>query len=204
MSVEVDLSDLQVLNPFRIGGVGGDIGLDLELGGVEGGVPLAVNFGLTGVNPFGVNLGPLDITLRPLDITLRPLTVDLGLNDINLDIGSEPNKPLVVDLGLDNVKIDLGLDNIKVDLGLDNINACLSLAVTELPRVRVHMPTKSEFGFNLFGKPIFSFTFKGDAMVATEDNPPRVFLQPEEGAPPTHDDSEVAYTVTLGDESDET
>ena len=180
------------------------ITLDLELGGVEGGVPLELNFGLTGVNPLGVNLGPLDITLRPLDITLRPLTVNLGLDNINLDIGSEPNKPLVVDLGLDNVKVDLGLDNIKVDLGLDNINACLSLAVTEVPRVRVHMPTKSEFGFNLFGKPIFSFTFKGDAMVATEDNPPRVFFQSEEDAPLPDRGDDVAYTVTLDDESDET
>ena len=213
--VSVDLSDIGVTLGLDLGSdpnrplaveIGGPMNTPLELlvGGPEN-LPVVVNLGL--------NLAAGG--------TGTPLVADLGLSNVVADLGLDN---IVADLGLDNVNVavggtgtplvvDLGLDNIKVDLGLDNINACLSLAIKEIPSVRVHLPAKSEFGFSLFGVSVFNFTFKGDTMLITEDNPPRMFLHPEETAPPSayHSnfassevDSDVAYTVTLREEADET
>jgi hypothetical protein len=83
------------------------------------------------------------------------------------------------------ISLDLNLHPLKIDLGLDNINVCLSLAVTEFPRMRVHLPTKYEFGFGLFGLPVINFSVRGETSLITEDNPPRVFqtVQPEPSQP---------------------
>jgi hypothetical protein len=129
----------------------------------------------------------------------QPITIDAGLEDIGIGITGNAFKPVAIDLGLDDVNVhlddlnlaltlkgdpknpiavDLGLDNVKIDLGLDNINVCLSLGLTEIPRIRLHLPTKYEFGFSLFGLKIFNFIFAGETMLVTEDNPPRLFQRP--------------------------
>ena len=144
-----------------------------------------------------------------LDLT-GDLDIDAGLDDINLSVTGSTTQPLSIDLGLDNIKANLGLDNVKVDLGLDdvnvdlgldNVNVCLSLAVTQVPRVKVHVPTKWEFGFCLFGKPILAYTFAGETMFATEDNPPRIFRQPDSGKrDASSSTSEGDFRVVLNDD----
>lgn len=139
---------------------------------------------------------PDDITLHvvPLNITgglnlglNGTMVVDAGLDDIQLKATGDPTRPIALDLGLDNIhlKLDpltiklepirLTLDPVKVDLGLDNVNVCLSLALTQLPRMQVHLPTRYDFGFTVLGVPIVNFGICGETSLVTEDNPPRIF-----------------------------
>ena len=218
----IELEGLEDVN-VEIGGIPNrplDVDLGLEVGGME--TPVGLEFG-GGESPIDVDLG-----LEVGGIPDQPLDVDLGLEvggtetPVGLEFGGGEN-PIVIDVGLDDINlevgggenpiaVDLGLDDINVDLGLDNINVCLSLALTEIPSARVHLPAKYEFGFNLFGVSIFNFNFKGDTALITEDNPPRIFHQPEELAPPMQGSSDlpysaggsdIAYTVKLNEEADE-
>lgn len=152
---------------------------------------------------------PIDIHLDDIKLNLtgdptRPIGAD-----IVLDLTGDPAKPITVDLGLKDVNVDLNLTGnrnqpITVDLGLDNVNVCLSLALTQLPRARIHVPTKYEFGLCLFGFRVFNFNIAGETMVVMEDNPPRIFCQPSVPGTatlhPTHGDT--AFRVSLG-EADE-
>ena len=109
--------------------------------------------------------GTVDVNLQ-LEGPDAVLTIDAGLNDINADIG------------LSDVNVDLGLDNVKVDIGLDDVNACISIAIKEVPPLRVQVPTNYDLGFRLFGIPIFGFSLCGKTMILTEDNPTRFFRKP--------------------------
>jgi hypothetical protein len=145
-------------------------------------------------SPLTVDAGLDDINVALVGDANKPVAFDLGLDDVNVDLGliGNPDQPVTIDLGLDDVNvelglignpdqpvtIDLGLDDVNVDLGLDNVNVCLSLALTEIPRVRLHLPTKYDFGVCLFGLKIVNFSFAGESMLVTEDNPPRVFHSP--------------------------
>ncbi len=103
----------------------------------------------------------------------QPLTIDAGLDDVNVGLTGNRDQPVTIDLGLDHIKI--AVEPLKVDMGLDDINVCLGLALTQIPRVRIHVPTRYEFGLNLFSVPIFNFMIGGETMLVTEDNPPRLF-----------------------------
>jgi hypothetical protein len=172
-----------------------DIGISV---GSPSGQPLTVDVGLTGsaANPItaGVTLGspaglPLGVSVtgnaaEPVTVGVtvgspigEPLGVSLTGNaaepiTVNLTLGSPPGEPL-----------DIKIEPLKIDLGLDNINVCLSLALTQLPSMRVHMPKKYEYGFSLFGVPILGFRICGESSFVTEDNRPRVFhrAEPEAG-----------------------
>ncbi len=121
--------------------------------------------------PNSFKLDPVNIT-GGLDVDLKlegpdgVLNIDLGLNDIKAD------------LGLNDIKADLGLDNVKVDLGLDKVNACVSLAIKEVPPLRIQIPNNYKMGFEFLGIPIFAFTLCGKTMLLTEDNPTRFFREP--------------------------
>lgn len=142
----------------------------------------------------------------------RPLFVDAGLDDVNVALTGNPAEPVTLDLGLDDIKVSLAGDPakpVRLDLGLDKI--CVKLALTEIPRVQVHIPTKYDFGFCLFGIPIFNFTLAGETMFVTQENPPRIFHSPAKRPPPARghtgaDSTESAETtstevrIRLGDE----
>ena len=153
---------------------------------------------------------------QPIDIHLDD--IKLGLTgdpnkpigaDVVLDLTGDPTKPITVDLGLDDVNVDLSLTGkrdqpITVDLGLDNVNVCLSLALTQLPRARIHVPTKYEFGLCLFGLRIFDFNIAGETMLILEDNPPRIIHQP---SPPStnklrQQSGDAAFRVTLAQDDE--
>ena len=147
--------EFKIPQPFRVTLAGGlDVGLD----------NVNVDMGLDNVN---------------VDMGLDNINVDMGLDNINADLGLDAINA-TVDAGLDkiNAKIDAGLDNIKLDMGLNNINACLNFGIKEIPSVRVHLPTKYEFGIKVIGLKIFSFFINGKSMLVTEDNPVKVFHKP--------------------------
>jgi len=76
-------------------------------------------------------------------------------------------------------------------------------ALTEIPRVRVHLPTRHDFGFSLFGIRIFNFTINSELMLETQDNPPRIFHQPVPHEPPRQPPqgpTDFAFKVALGEE----
>jgi hypothetical protein len=143
------------------------ITLDLGLGDI--------GISLLGSASSPITLGPVTLDLQPL--TVNPVTLNLGLT-------GNPSEPVAVELGM-NVHVDpldlklepltITLTPLKIDLGLDNINVCLSLAVTQFPRMRLHMPKQYDYGFGLFGVPIVNFSICGESSFITEDNPPRVF-----------------------------
>jgi len=149
---------------------------------------------VSGINipqEYTIHLNPVNLT-GGVGLTLGgSVILDAGLDDIHVSATGDPNHPIAIDLGLDNIhiKVDplrltldplrITLDPMKVDLGLDHVNVCLSLAVTEFPRMRVHVPTRYDFGFSLFGIPVMKFTAGGETVVVTQDNPPRLFQQAE-------------------------
>lgn len=148
-------------------GIPDDIKLHIVPLNITGGLGIGLSGGLivdAGLNDINIGLDPLDIKLEPLDIKLEPLDIKIE----PLDIKIEPLK--------------ITLDPIKVDLGLDNINVCLSLALTQLPRMQLHFPTKYDFGFSMFGCQVLGFSICGESSFITEDNPPRVFrkVEPEQ------------------------
>jgi hypothetical protein len=164
---------------------------------------------------------PDEITLHvnPLNITgglglgiNGTVVVDAGLDDVQLKATGDPARPIAIDIGLDDIqlKIDplniklepvrLTVDPLKVDLGLDNVNVCLSLALTQLPRMQLHVPTKYNFGFSLLGVPIVDFGICGETSVVTDDNPPRIFTKAASRSHtrPTTDTPGAAYRVSVG------
>ena len=157
---------------FAIGGIVDqplviDLGpIDLVATGDEH-KPITVKAGLnlTGeaASPITVNAGLIGDKTKPVTFDA---TIAAGLDNIGLTLKGDPNNP---------VSIDLGLDDIKIDLGLDDIHACLSLGITQIPNVQVHMPTSACVGLSLLGIPIFNFSFQGQWGLTTQDNPPRIF-----------------------------
>jgi hypothetical protein len=140
-----------------VSGIPNDISLHVVPLNITGGLGIGLSGGLVvdaGLDDIHIGLDPIDIKLEPLDIKIEPL-----------DIKIEP--------------LRISLDPIKIDLGLDNINVCLSLALTQLPRMQLHFPTKYDFGFSMFGCQIFGFSICGESSFVTEDNPPRVFRKVE-------------------------
>lgn len=166
--------NFKIPQPFAMSLAGG-IDADLTLGG--GDKDIGLNLGLDDI---GVTLGGGD----------KHIGLNLGLNDIGITLGGGEKKiglelgkvDAKIDAGLDNInaKIDAGLDNVnaKIDAGLDNINICFSFGIKEFPRMKVHLPTQYEVGFNFFGLNIFSFFLKGKSMLITEDNPISLFHHP--------------------------
>jgi hypothetical protein len=155
---------------FEIGGILNqplhiDLGpFDLVATGVET-QPITVKAGLslTGDDKAPVTFGLTGDKTRPVTFDA---TIAAGLDNIGLTLKGDPKNP---------VTLDLGLDDIKIDLGLDDINACLSLGITQIPHVQVHMPTSSCVGLSILGIPIFNLSFDGRWGLTTQDNPPRIF-----------------------------
>ncbi|MEK6153636.1 hypothetical protein WIW50_10270 [Flavobacteriaceae bacterium 3-367] len=108
-------------------------------------------------------------------LSMAPITVDMGLDDIKMDM--EINS--TVDMGLDNVNVDMGLDNVNVDMGLDNVNMCMSFAIKELPSMKMQFPVNFDFGIRFLGLPLLNFGICGKAMVLTEENSKRLFQVPK-------------------------
>jgi hypothetical protein len=221
---DVDIPSSYTINVSQLK-LAGEAGADVELGS-DPTRPVGLNLlGLNDVNvdvSGGLDVGLDDVNIRvdPLSVHLDPVQVDLGLDDVNLDVGltGDPNRPVTVDLGLDDVNldvgltgdpnqpitVDLGLDNVNVDLGLDDINVCFNFAFTDLPNVRVNVPTQYDFGFTLFGCRIFNFAFAGETALISQDNPPQLFYKPLSPEPPTQpmpslQSSDYSYKVTLGE-----
>jgi hypothetical protein len=155
---------------------------------------------------------PIDIHLDDIKLDLtgdvtKPVSADVILDvkgdpahPVALDLTGDPNKPIAVNLSLTGRRDE----PITVDLGLDNVNVCLSLAVTQLPRARIHVPTKYEFGLCLFGRRIFDFNIAGETMIIMEDNPPRIIHQASARVPnqPPQEPGETSFRVTLGEDDE--
>lgn len=112
-------------------------------------------------------------------IALSPISIDMGLDNVNVEMDSNLNINGSMDMGLDNVNVNMGLDNINVDMGLDNVNMCMSFAIKELPSMKMHFPINLDFGIKVLGIPLLNFGICGKAMVVTEDNPKKVFYTPK-------------------------
>ncbi len=121
-------------------------------------------------------------------LSMAPITVNMGLDDINMDMNTNMTLDGKMDMGLDNVKVDMGLDNVNVDMGLDdvnvdmgldNINMCMSFAIKELPSMKMQFPVNFDFGIKLLGLPLLNFGICGKAMVLTEENSKRIFQVPK-------------------------
>jgi hypothetical protein len=161
-----------------------DAGLDDIVVQGNPGQPIAVQASGVPGNPVGMSVQASGIPGQP------PVGVDLGLN--NILVGGVTDQPLTVTLNplvitLNPISLDIQLDPVKVDLGLDDINVCMSLAVTEFPRMKVHMPKKIDFGFGLLGIPLMNFSLRGDSSIITEDNPPRIFKKVHQQQAPERD-----------------
>jgi hypothetical protein len=132
-------------------------------------------------------------------IHLNPVHLE-GSVGVDATVSSPPGQPLVINAGLDDIGLSLTgsrTEPVTVDLGLDKI--CLSLAITEIPRIQVHVPTRYDIGFCLFGIPIFNLTLAGETLLLTQDNPVRMVHRPPPGAPaPGHD---RGYAAGAADES---
>ncbi len=125
-------------------------------------------------------------------LSMAPITIDMGLDDMNMDMNTN--------LTLDG-KMDMGLDNVNVDMGLDNINMCMSFAIKELPSMKMQFPVNFDFGIKVLGLPLLNFGICGKAMVLTEENSKRIFQVPK---PPKFSTSKPQETesirVTLADD----
>jgi hypothetical protein len=114
-------------------------------------------------NPIGVNL---DI-IGPVD--LGPVTL-AGIPDtFHIDVTHLP-------------QLEIKLD--KVQLAVDPVS--VSVAITEIPRVRAHVPAHFTVGLKLFGMEVLCIDLCGEAQVITEPYHPN----PAERCGPT------AITVT--------
>jgi hypothetical protein len=189
---------------FAIGGIPGapliiDL-MPLELIGdpsnpITANVTANVNAGLTG-----------DKT-KPVSFDA---TIAAGLDNIGFTVKGDPNNPVTIDAGLDDIGFTVSGDPnnpVTIDLGLDDINLCLSLGITQLPSVQVHMPTSSCVGLSLLGIPIFNLSFEGRWGLTTQDNPPRIFQGDHQDEPmgfrrmPEHLRSVPDITVSLDPEA---
>lgn len=173
--------------------------------------PFKLNFN----NPVTLNA---TATIQPSAFDLKfgglpnaPVVVDLGLDDISLEVSGDPTKPLTIDAGLDKIGATVSLvgnpnQPVAVDLGLDNINAKLALALTQIPAVRINIPTQYEFAFNLLGLKLFSFCFSGITSITTEENVPIIRHSLKNVSPAVFKRKRVtdhvtqnAYTATITD-----
>jgi hypothetical protein len=139
--------------------------------------------------------------LPSIDIPKIPstynVTTDSNLTS-NSTVGMTTNSVVDLDMGLDNInttsnltsdsKVDMGLDNIntsltsdsKVDMGLDNVNICINMGVSELPKMKFHMPMNYDFGIDIFGMRVMNFCLGGKSMLISEDNPTQVFYNSQQ------------------------
>jgi hypothetical protein len=85
--------------------------------------------------------------------------VDAGLDDVQL--GNLEGKPFQVDAGLDDIRVK-ELPTIE-----------LRVALTEIPKVRAHVPLHYDLSISLFGFELLSFALCGESQVITEDYVPR-------------------------------
>ena len=121
-------------------------------------------------------------------LSMAPVSVDMGLDNVKIDLDGKIDMGLddvKIDMGLDNVNVDMGLDDVNVDMGLDNINMCMSLAIKELPSMKVQFPVNFDFGVKLLGIPLLNFVLCGKSMVLTEENSKRLFHIPKPYKPST-------------------
>lgn len=160
ITVEPFTATIDLPSPITLGGgLIVDAGLDDIVIQGNPAQPLAVQASGVPGQPIGVDLGldNIKVTLEPL--TIEPLTIEpLTLNPLTITL-----TPL---------SIDLKLEPVKMDLGLDNMNLAMSLAITEMPRMKVNAPVKFDFGFGLLGMQLANFTVCGETGFTTEDNPP--------------------------------
>jgi hypothetical protein len=191
--------------------VAGDPMLPIAVTAAGDGIhPIAVTAAGDGIHPIaltaaGDGIHPIAVTaagdgIHPIAVTAAVTAAGDGINPIAVTAAGDGRNPIAVTAAGDgrnpialtaDIKLeplDIKLEPVKIDLGLDNINVCLSLAVTEFPRMQVHLPSKYDFGFSLFGLPVVNFSICGESSLITEDNPPRVFrtVQPDpqpRGAP---------------------
>jgi hypothetical protein len=103
-------------------------------------------------NPMGVNLdliGPVE---------LNPVKLEGIPDTFHIDVTHLPK----IQIGLD--KIELGLP--KIEIGLDPLT--LSVAITEIPRVRAHLPAHFTLGMSVLGVELLCFKLCGEAQLITE------------------------------------
>lgn len=118
---------------------------------------------------FGINLdliGPVElgrvtidpVTLTPLTITPLTATLEGIPSTFTINIKELP----LIDVNLR--KVQLGVDPVSVSLQ----PVALNLAITELPKLRVHVPAHFRFGFSFFGREWAALELCGEAQVITE------------------------------------
>lgn len=110
---------------------------------------------------------------NPWTIKLNPVQLQ-GTVGVNASLASPAGQPVLVNAGLDDMGLTLS-GNPKEPLKLD---VCVGLAITQIPRIQVHIPTRYDIGFCLFGVPVFNLRVAGETMLLTQDNPPRICFKP--------------------------
>jgi hypothetical protein len=107
--------------------------------------------------------------------------VDAGLDDVR--VANAAGQAFQVSAGLDNIQVGNLQDKpFQVATGLDNIKVTqlptieLKVALTEIPRVRAHVPQHYDFCISFFGLEIWRFSLCGESQVITE---PYVARHPE-------------------------
>jgi hypothetical protein len=104
--------------------------------------------------------------------------VNAGLDDVR--VGNTAGQPFQVNAGLDDVQVgNLEGKPFQVAAGLDDIRVKelptveLKVALTEIPKVRAHVPQHYDLCVSLFGLEIWRFSFCGESQVITEPYAPR-------------------------------
>jgi hypothetical protein len=114
------------------------------------------------------------------------LGLDLGLDNINVDIGQLPTITLApIAVGITDLPPIVTTSTVAVAITElppikteSTVALDLKLAITELPKIRlefgfkpmrVHFPTHYQFCFSVLGREVFKFALCGESMVACED-----------------------------------
>jgi hypothetical protein len=181
------------------------------IGGIFGGGASAssVEYGVTSTVQGGERPIGLVSTIQGGD---RPVTADVGLDDVNVDIGGT-GKPLhsvgelrtpdtlrtAADVAfavtrpiVSEIDGTLDVEPIQVDL-------CVNVGLTKLPRARIEQPYASRFDVTLFGTEIVGLRWSGrsDVVIDELDQRPHVELGGDHTR--EHDQQRSAAAIDPGD-----
>ncbi len=117
----------------------------------------------------------------------RAVEVDVGLDDVNVDIGGT-DTPLhsILDLRLPQplrTETDLDVDT-HLDVEPVQVDLCLDVGFSRLPRARIDQPWKGRFGVRVLGLELVGYEWSGRAGTVIDDleTRPHVELGPAPAA----------------------